>query len=108
VSALDGKAMIVCMSRRICVALYDAIIKLRPQWHSDDNEAGAIKVVMTGAASDPPAWQTHIGNRPKARRVLLAKRAKNPNDTLKLVIVRDMWLTGSTRRACTRCMWTSR
>jgi type I restriction enzyme R subunit len=67
---------------------------LRPQWHSDDDEAGVIKVVMTGAASDPPAWQTHIGKRPKARRVLLAKRAKNPNDPLKLVIVRDMWLTG--------------
>ena len=94
VAALDGKAMIVCMSRRICVALYDAIIRLRPHWHSDDDEAGAIKVVMTGAASDPPAWQAHIGKRPKARRVLLAKRAKNPSDPLKLVIVRDMWLTG--------------
>ena len=92
--ALDGKGMIVCMSRRICVALYDAIVKLRPEWHSDDDEAGAIKVVMTGAASDPPAWQAHIGKRPKARRELLAKRAKNPNDPLKLVIVRDMWLTG--------------
>src|SRR5215471_992082 len=86
--------MIVCMSRRICVALYDAIIKLRPKWHSDDDEAGAIKVVMTGAASDPPAWQAHIGKRQKARRELLAKRAKDPNDPLKLVIVRDMWLTG--------------
>jgi type I restriction enzyme R subunit len=92
--ALDGKAMIVCMSRRICVALYDAIIKLRPDWHSEDDEAGAIKVVMTGAASDPPAWQPHIGKRPKARRELLAKRAKDPKDPLKLVIVRDMWLTG--------------
>ena len=86
--------MIVCMSRRICVALYDAIVKLRPEWHSDDDEAGAIKVVMTGAPSDPPAWQPHIGKRPKARRELLAKRAKKPNDPLKLVIVRDMWLTG--------------
>jgi type I restriction enzyme R subunit len=94
VAALDGKAMIVCMSRRICVALYDAIVKLRPQWHSDDDEAGAIKVVMTGAASDPPAWQAHIGTRPKTRRELLAKRIKNPKDPLKLVIVRDMWLTG--------------
>jgi type I restriction enzyme R subunit len=93
-AALDGKAMIVCMSRRICVALYDAIIKLRPEWHSEDDEAGAIKVVMTGAASDPPAWQPHIGKRPKARRELLAKRAKDPKDPLKLVIVRDMWLTG--------------
>ena len=77
IAALDGKAMIVCMSRRICVALYDAIVKLRPQWHSDDDEAGAIKVVMTGAASDPPAWQPHIGKRPKARRELIAKRAKD-------------------------------
>jgi type I restriction enzyme R subunit len=94
IAALDGKAMIVCMSRRICVALYDAIVKLRPQWHSEDDEAGAIKVVMTGAASDPPAWQPHIGKRPKARRELIAKRAKKPNDPLKLVIVRDMWLTG--------------
>ena len=94
VGALDGKAMIVCMSRRICIALYDAIVKLRPQWHSDDDEGGAIKVVMTGAASDPPVWQAHIGKRPKARRELQAKRAKNPNDALKIVIVRDMWLTG--------------
>lgn len=94
VAALDGKAMIVCMSRRICVALYDAIVKLRPQWHSDEDEAGVIKVVMTGAASDPPQWQPHIGKRPKARRELLAKRAKDPKDPLRLVIVRDMWLTG--------------
>ncbi|MDP3715961.1 MAG: DUF3387 domain-containing protein, partial [Burkholderiales bacterium] len=91
---LDGKAMIVCMSRRICVELYAAIVKLRPQWHSDDDEAGAIKVVMTGAASDPPTWQQHIGKRPKARRELLAKRAKKPDDSLRLVLVRDMWLTG--------------
>jgi len=94
VEALDGKGMIVCMSRRICVALYDAIVALRPDWHSDDDEAGAIKVVMTGAASDPPAWQKHIGKRAKARRELLAKRAKDATDPLKLVIVRDMWLTG--------------
>lgn len=80
VAALDGKAMIVCMSRRICVALYNAIVKLRPEWHSDDDEVGAIKVVMTGAASDPPEWQAHIGKRPKARRELLAKRAKKPDD----------------------------
>ena len=107
-AALDGKGMIVCMSRRICVALYDAIVKLRPEWHSDDDDAGVIKVVMTGAASDPPAWQAHIGNRPKARRELLAKRIKKPEDTLRLVIVRDMWLTASTHPVCTRCMWTSR
>jgi type I restriction enzyme R subunit len=93
-AALDGKGMIVCMSRRICVALYDAIIKLRPEWHSDDDEAGAIKVVMTGDAADPPSWQRHLGTRAKARRELLAKRAKDANDPLRLVIVRDMWLTG--------------
>jgi type I restriction enzyme R subunit len=82
------------MSRRICVALYDAIVNLRPAWHSEDDENGAIKVVMSGAASDPPAWQSHIGARPRARRELLAKRAKDPKDSLRLVIVRDMWLTG--------------
>ncbi len=91
-AALDGKAMFVCMSRRICVALYDQIVKLRPGWHSDDNEKGEIKIVMTGAASDPIDWQQHIGG--KARREMLAKRIKDPNDALKLVIVRDMWLTG--------------
>jgi type I restriction enzyme R subunit len=93
-AALDGKVMIVCMSRRICVALYEAIVKVRPAWHSEDDESGAIKVVMTGAASDPIEWQPHIGKRPKARREFLAKRAKDPNDPLRLVIVRDMWLTG--------------
>ena len=93
-AALDGKAMIVCMSRRICVALYDEIVKLRPEWHSDEDEQGALKVVMTGSASDPEQWQVHIGKRPKARRELLAKRAKKADDPLKLVIVRDMWLTG--------------
>ncbi|WP_180683739.1 type I restriction endonuclease subunit R [Tepidicella baoligensis] len=92
VAALQGKAMVVCMSRRICVALFDAIIKLRPDWHSDDDNAGSLKIVMTGAASDPAEWQQHIGN--KARRDLLAKRARDPQDPLKLVIVRDMWLTG--------------
>ena len=91
-AALDGKAMAVCMSRRICVALYDEIIALRPDWHSADDAAGKIKVVMTGSASDPPAWQQHIGS--KARREKLALRAKDANDPLKLVIVRDMWLTG--------------
>jgi type I restriction enzyme R subunit len=92
VSAMDGKGMIVCMSRRICVELYAAITKLRPQWHNEDDDKGAIKVVMTGSAADPKPWQQHVG--PKARRELLAKRAKNPDDELKLVIVRDMWLTG--------------
>lgn len=93
-AALEGKAMVVCMSRRICVALYDEIIKLRPEWHSDEDDQGAVKVVMTGNASDPPAWQPHIGKRPKERRELMAKRAKKPGDPLKIVIVRDMWLTG--------------
>lgn len=90
--ALGGKAMAVCMSRRICVALYDAIVALRPEWHSEDDKAGIIKVVMTGSASDPVSWQNHIGN--KKRRDDLAKRARDPDDPLKLVIVRDMWLTG--------------
>lgn len=93
VLALDGKAMVVCcMSRRICVKLYDEIVKRRPNWHSTNNNAGAVKVVMTGAASDPQERQQHIGN--KARHDLLAKRARDPKDPLKLVIVRDMWLTG--------------
>jgi len=88
----EGKAMIVCMSRRICVALYNQIAALRPGWHSDDDAQGAIKIVMTGSAADPQPWQPHIGT--KGRRDLLARRAKDPKDTLKLVIVRDMWLTG--------------
>ncbi|MDH2345522.1 type I restriction endonuclease subunit R [Bradyrhizobium sp. SSUT77] len=92
VAAMEGKAMVVCMSRRICVALYDQIVALRPEWHSGDDDAGTIKVVMTGSAADPQGWQPHIGT--KARRDLLAKRAKDPKDGLKLVIVRDMWLTG--------------
>lgn len=92
IEALDGKAMAVCMSRRICVALYDEIVALRPDWHSDDDEKGAIKIVMTGSASDPLDWQPHIGN--KRRRDELAKRARDPADPLKLVLVRDMWLTG--------------
>jgi type I restriction enzyme R subunit len=90
--AMDGKGMVVAMSRRICVALYNEIVALRPDWHSDDDKTGAIKVVMTGDATDPQSWQPHIGN--KARRNLLAKRAKDADDPLKLVIVRDMWLTG--------------
>ncbi len=90
--ALDGKGLVVCMSRRICVDLYNAIVKLRPNWHDPDDTRGAIKIVMTGSASDPPEWQTHVRN--KARRLKLAERFKDPNDPLKLVIVRDMWLTG--------------
>lgn len=90
--AMDGKAMIVCMSRRICVDLYNAIVKLRPDWHHDHDDKGAVKVVMTGSASDKVEWQKHIRN--KARRDDLAKRFKNDTDPFKIVIVRDMWLTG--------------
>jgi type I restriction enzyme R subunit len=92
VEVLDGKAMVVCMSRRICVELYKAIVALRPEWHDESDDAGAIKVVMTGSASDPADWQQHI--RSKGRREALAKRVKNPDDPLKIVLVRDMWLTG--------------
>jgi type I restriction enzyme R subunit len=92
IEALAGKGMIVCMSRAICVDLYKRIVELRPDWHSDDDKEGAVKVVMTGSASDPLDWQPHIGS--KMRRDLLAKRARNPEDSLNLVIVRDMWLTG--------------
>ena len=89
---IDGKAMIVCMSRRICVDLYDAITKLRPKWHSSDLDKGKIKVVMTGDAADDPRLQVHIGG--KQRRDTLANRMKDNKDELKIVIVRDMWLTG--------------
>lgn len=94
VASLQGKAMVVCMSRRICVDLYEAIRQIRPEWHSDDDAQGVMKVVMTGSASDPAEWQPHIGTNQKKRAELLAKRAKNPDDPLGLVIVRDMWLTG--------------
>jgi len=90
--AMDGKAMVVCMSRRICVELYREIVKLRPQWKHEDDERGGIKVVMTGSASDPPDWQAHIRNTP--RREALANRFRDPRDPLRLVLVRDMWLTG--------------
>jgi type I restriction enzyme R subunit len=89
---LLGKAMIVGMSRRICVDLYDRIIKLRPDWHSDDPMKGRIKVVMTGSAMDPPEFQQHIY--PKETLRNLKARAKNADDELEIVIVRDMWLTG--------------
>ncbi len=91
-ASIDGKAMIVCMSRRICVDLYNAIIALKPEWHHNDDNQGIIKVVMTGSASDDQKMQPHI--RSKKRRQDLAKRFKESNDPLKLVIVRDMWLTG--------------
>jgi len=91
-ATMDGKAMIVCMSRRICVDLYRAITKIRPEWHSDDDTGGMLKIVMTGSASDPAEWQEHIRN--KQRRDALAARFKDPSDPFRLVIVRDMWLTG--------------
>lgn len=91
-AASRGKAMIVSMSRDICVHLYNAIVALRPEWHSDDPEHGAIKIVMTGSASDKALLRPHIyGTATKKR---LEKRFKDPADPLKLVIVRDMWLTG--------------
>ena len=90
--AIDGKAMVVCMSRKICVDLYEQIVTLRPSWHSDDDNKGKIKVVMTGSAADNERLQSHIGG--KQRRDTLAKRMKDNNDELKIVIVRDMWLTG--------------
>ncbi len=89
---LDGKAMIVCMSRRICVELYEELVRLRPDWHGDKDSAGKVKVVMTGAASDPSGWQQHIRN--KSRREVLANRFRDPEDPFQVVIVRDMWLTG--------------
>ena len=89
---LDGKAMIVCMSRRICVDLYREIIALKPEWHSEEDTQGVLKVVMTGSASDPLDWQLHIRNKP--RRSALADRFKDPSTPFKIVIVRDMWLTG--------------
>ncbi|KAF0092542.1 MAG: HsdR family type I site-specific deoxyribonuclease [Fusobacteria bacterium] len=87
-----GKAMIVAMSRRIAIDLYKEIVAIRPDWHSDDLLKGKIKIVMTGASSDPADWQKFIGT--KANREALAKRMKDKNDELKIVIVRDMWLTG--------------
>jgi type I restriction enzyme R subunit len=98
--ALDGKAMVVCMSRRICVDLYNAIIKLRPEWASGDGDdfekekkKGCVaKIIMTGSAADGPEWQQHIRNKPRRRE--LATRFKDPKDPFRIVIVRDMWLTG--------------
>ena len=89
---MDGKAMVVCMSRRICVDLHDELVRLRPDWYHADDDKGAIKVVMTGSASDGPEWQPHIRN--KSRREALGKRFRDPADSLRIVLVRDMWLTG--------------
>ena len=90
--ALEGKAMVVCMSRRICVELYQELVRLRPVWEHVDDDKGSIKVVMTGSASDPLDWQPHIRN--KSRREELAKRFRAADDPLRIVLVRDMWLTG--------------
>ena len=90
--AMDGKAMIVCMSRRICIDLYCELARLRPEWHDEDDGKGRLKVVMTGSASDPLDWQPHIRNKP--RREALANRFRDASDGLQVVLVRDMWLTG--------------
>lgn len=89
---IEGKAMVVCMSRRICIDLYQNLIKLRPEWHCEEDNAGVMKIVMTGSASDPLEWQPHI--RSKSQREELAKRFRDPDDLFQIVIVRDMWLTG--------------
>ncbi len=91
-SIMDGKAMVVCMSRRIAVELYNAVLSLRPCWQGDGDSQSIVNVVMTGSAADPAEWQQHIRN--KQGREELAKRFRNPEDPFKLVIVRDMWLTG--------------
>jgi len=104
-SAMDGKAMVVCMSRRICVELYRNIVALRPGWHVDEDDQGAVKVVMTGSATDPLDWQQHVRNKPRreglANRFRLpaaplcsAAQAGDAADQLRMVLVRDMWLTG--------------
>ncbi|CAG0983287.1 Type-1 restriction enzyme R protein [Methylophilaceae bacterium] len=97
-ATLEGKAMIVCMSRDICAELYRAIVALRPDWHDDDPEKGSIKVVMTGSAADKPLLQPHLYSQQVKKR--LEKRFKAPADPLQLVIVRDMWLTGFDAPCC--------
>ncbi|MDD4910112.1 MAG: type I restriction endonuclease subunit R [Candidatus Omnitrophica bacterium] len=90
--ALDGKTMVVCMSRRICIELHNEIKKLRPEWYHKDDDKGFMKVIMTGSAADPVNWQEHIRTKPKRRS--LGDRMKDAADPLRLAIVRDMWLTG--------------
>jgi type I restriction enzyme R subunit len=92
IEAIDGKAMIVCMSRRICAEVYDRIVSARPEWHGDTDDTGEVKVVMTGSASDPSEMQPHI--RSKTKQEAIRNRYKDSADPLKIVIVRDMWLTG--------------
>jgi len=91
-SVIEGKGMIVTMSRNIAVELYEKIIAYRPDWHSEDDNNGSIKVIITGSASDPEYLQPHIRNKKRIKEI--EKRIKNPDDTLELVIVCDMWLTG--------------
>ncbi|MFA5058454.1 MAG: type I restriction endonuclease subunit R, partial [Opitutaceae bacterium] len=91
-ATMDGKAMVVAMSRRIAIELYRELVALRPEWHGEDDDKGALKVIMTGSASDPLEWQPHIRNKP--RREALAARFRDPKDPFQIVIVRDMWLTG--------------
>lgn len=98
ISVADGKAMIVCMSRDICAHLYNAIVALRPDWHNDDPEQGVIKIVMTGSAADKPLLQPHLYSKQVKKR--LEVRFKDAQDPLKLVIVRDMWLTGFDAPCC--------
>lgn len=104
-NAQDGKAMVVAMSREICVHLYNEITRIRPAWHSDDPEHGAIKIVMTGSASDKALLRPHVYSSQTKKR--LEKRFKDPVDPLKLVIVRDMWLTGFDAPCVHTCMWIS-
>jgi type I restriction enzyme R subunit len=89
---MDGKAMVVVMSRRIAVELFRELVSLRPDWHGEEDDSGSLKVVMTGSASDPLEWQSHIRNKP--RREALAQRFRDAKDPFRIVIVRDMWLTG--------------
>ena len=98
IATFPGKAMIVCMSREICVHMYNALIALRPDWHDDDPAKGAVKVIMTGSASDKPLLQPHIHN--KDTKKSFEKRYKDINDPLQIVIVRDMWLTGFDAPIC--------
>ncbi|MBI5648222.1 MAG: type I restriction endonuclease subunit R [Ignavibacteriae bacterium] len=91
-SVMNGKAMIVVMSRRIAIELYRELVSLRPEWHGEGDDTGTLKVVVTGSASDPLDWQDHIRN--KSRREILATRFRDPKDHFQIVIVRDMWLTG--------------
>jgi len=97
-SVMEGKGMIVCMSREICVNLYDALIALRPDWHDTDSEKGELKIVMTGSASDKPMMQDHLYSKQIKKR--LEKRFKDVKDPFRLVIVRDMWLTGFDAPSC--------